>query len=114
MNLTEEQAKEKWCPFTRAVATFKNGDDTVCASYNRAITSWELMEYTHCIASGCMAWRWEGGEFEWHADIDKNDPDGDGWEYWGQWVGSAGQQHNWRRPLGDQRKGYCGLAEPPK
>jgi hypothetical protein len=56
---TEAKAREKWCPFARAVATFNNNGETVCASYNRAVTSWQTMKHTHCIASDCVVWRWD-------------------------------------------------------
>lgn len=42
---TEEQAKTKWCPETRALQYQGSG------SVNRRTDS-------PCIASGCMHWRW--------------------------------------------------------
>jgi hypothetical protein len=47
--LTEEQAKTKWCPFTRV------GEQASGAAENRPDGSF------NCIASNCMAWRWEAG-----------------------------------------------------
>jgi hypothetical protein len=44
-----EQAKSKWCPFAR-VRALDNG------SVNRFGLSSE--DWPHCIADGCMAWRW--------------------------------------------------------
>jgi len=81
MLLTEQKAKERWCPFVR----FTEGCDDAAA--NR----WEETvnpERCRCIASQCMAWRWFDGEFT-------NEPE------------------HVRRPLTDQRRGYCGLAGEP-
>lgn len=47
MLLTEEEAREKWCPFSRAQGTGAE------LSHNRPDGSY------NCIASGCMAWRWD-------------------------------------------------------
>lgn len=48
--MTEEEAKTKWCPFSRVSPWPANG------SYNR-ITNKEGAAYTNCIASSCMVWR---------------------------------------------------------
>lgn len=61
-----------------------------------------------CIASECMAWRWD---YEYRITNkqtidDPGDPDLDsqGWEMHGE----SSVQKFWRRPIG----GFCGLAEP--
>jgi hypothetical protein len=46
--MTEEQAKTKWCPFSR---NFYNQ-----GPYNR--TPWGIDKASMCIGSECMAWRW--------------------------------------------------------
>ena len=47
MLLTEEEAKTKWCPFVPPV----RGDNELINPLNRFGAP--------CIASQCMAWRWE-------------------------------------------------------
>lgn len=56
---TEEQAKEKWCPFARCA--MKGEEDKW---YVNGINRWPLAAADHqtgpkCIASECMAWRWK-------------------------------------------------------
>jgi hypothetical protein len=49
--MTEEDAKQKWCPFTRAMAA------SVGTSANRLLNG-APHRGSMCIASACMAWRW--------------------------------------------------------
>lgn len=67
--MTEEEAKTKWCPFTRV--TTANRDGSGSRPRNRVVevsagqVERELSENlagTSCIASACMAWRWAGRE----------------------------------------------------
>ena len=53
--LTEAEAHERWCPFVRFVV-----DVPQYASGNRFDdgTSGQLAKECRCIASVCMAWRW--------------------------------------------------------
>lgn len=91
--MTEEEARQKWCPFARC------GDTAGC---NRNGSEFELKPY--CIASDCMAWRW------WDTLSD----DGTG-------VHMVPTAHRPRHPLNDpnfprpleERWGYCGLAGKP-
>lgn len=56
---TEDEAKEKWCPFSRR-ASF-NGE----VSFNR---DWNgFPEGCGCLGSSCMAWVDEGTDDEWRA-----------------------------------------------
>lgn len=50
--MTEDQAKEKWCPFVRFAM---HGEDGQAA--NRADPVPESAPWNKCIASACMAWR---------------------------------------------------------
>lgn len=49
--MTEEQARERWCPMVRHTA----GNDEN-AAFNRN-TEWPKVNL-NCVASECMAWRW--------------------------------------------------------
>ena len=64
--MTEQEARQKWCPFSQSRQAPAGG-----------------IEYINlkCIASDCMAWRWEDVEF------DLPEP-----------------------PLPSELEGYCGLA----
>ena len=71
MLLTEEQAREKWCPFSKSVAvgTRENGSPYQSGNRVRAHQGTSAIgpisfpaqmnpETCRCIASDCMAWRW--------------------------------------------------------
>lgn len=53
MYLTEDEAKQKWCPEARTV--FSDGDGAI----NRTILGYGDDEGWRCLASECMAWRWQ-------------------------------------------------------
>ena len=56
MAMTEQEAKQKWCPFVRQqfIESSKTiADNRGCVSNkDKSQADWR------CIASGCMAWRW--------------------------------------------------------
>ena len=53
--MTEDEAKQKWCPHARLRTSWSSPYGGVAlAGTNR----WEKGN-AKCIASGCMAWRWE-------------------------------------------------------
>jgi hypothetical protein len=65
--MTEEEAREKWCPFARTQVLQTDDDGTVYgAAVNRTILPApqgimsELVAGTQCIGSRCMAWQWVG------------------------------------------------------
>lgn len=51
---TEEQAREKWCPHVRISAS-----DGPCEGNHAANIGADLNPLGRCIASDCMAWRWD-------------------------------------------------------
>jgi len=53
--MNENEARQKWCPFTRIDSVAKSG------AFNRYLNDsarYHLPPSSHCIASECMAWRW--------------------------------------------------------
>lgn len=54
--MTEDEAKTKWCPFVRAVLP-----GTTLPAGNRGVgpDGTEGVKGARCIASACMAWRWD-------------------------------------------------------
>lgn len=57
--LTEDQARQKWCPFVRFSMSTADGNAT-----NRHNAAGEISQnprYSQCIASSCMAWRQGSG-----------------------------------------------------
>lgn len=85
MLLTEKEARNKWCPFTRAEV-----DGSVI---NRTALGYGDDEAWRCIASDCMAWRWTETVYR--------DPATD--EYSSTKVGSYTE---------NLKRGYCGIAGP--
>ena len=60
--MTEEEAKTKWCPFVRATRAM----DAISPAHNRVCfaEAGQMMvntnpDFSHCIGSACMAWRWK-------------------------------------------------------
>lgn len=51
--MTEDDAKEKWCPFARV---FDTGSSNRVAADDDGPTA--AAAGSECIASDCMAWRW--------------------------------------------------------
>lgn len=51
--MTEKEAKEKWCPFSRLAE-----DDAPRTVANRFVGEGATWGTTLCIAAECMAWRW--------------------------------------------------------
>jgi hypothetical protein len=91
---TEEEARKRWCPFSRTVEKLSNG---VTAARNRVVLvsddsdDGQSLAATligcKCIASECMAWRISGE----HPVVDDTASFGDPLKY----------------------KGYCGLSGTP-
>ena len=99
--LTEAEAKTKWCPFAR---TIERSPDGVTRSRNRVATIVNDAEGTitdvysagllgcACIASACMAWRWE---------MERYTPEGS-------------DPLATRKPKRPTQRGFCGLAGVPE
>jgi hypothetical protein len=54
--MIEEEAKTKWCPMAKTIVEAGTG------GFNRPFSpeaGYPATEMCHCIASECMAWRWE-------------------------------------------------------
>lgn len=63
--MTEDEAKAKWCPFTRT-AKYESGHAPM--AINRPMTDEYWPKSLNCIASACMAWRWIG---QWDRDLNQ-------------------------------------------
>lgn len=55
--MTEQEAREKWCPMARAVLGM-DLDEMRGIVGNRTGPMETGVAATHCFASYCMAWRW--------------------------------------------------------
>ena len=51
--MTEDEAKQKWCPFARVMSAHDEGN------WNRGKPDEVYHRDPKCIASSCMAWRWD-------------------------------------------------------
>ena len=88
--MTEEQAREKWCPFARTATAAGGG------SFNRLYDKKDAAPnptVCRCIASSCMAWRL-GEKPHWGGDTLGRTPKESG--------------------AVTVRRGYCGLAGESK
>lgn len=52
--MTEEEAKQKWCPFVRHTA---DGTDAASNRYATQSGATPEQQWNACIGSACMAWR---------------------------------------------------------
>lgn len=122
--ITEEDARKSWCPFGRGHLYDNGGDDP---RFAHAIVANRGKCTTLCIASRCMAWRWEGSgkctETRWTNDElvrDQNHrftlrmvrPEGPGWIPTPEQP-TAGMTRWTRTSANDSGRGYCGLAGAP-
>lgn len=93
--LTEEQAKEKWCPFVRIeIDAFGSGIAPIKRDDPRNV----------CIASQCMAWRWIDGEFMKRSYlVSTGEPPEPNRAYMKSDIRTEHEPN-------EKRRGYCGLA----
>lgn len=103
MFVTEEEAKTKWCPYVRhgapEIGTFNRG--VVCPINDHPDNGGMLC---NCIASACMAWRWQVDVA--YRAYDAGPPPGKGWVKTGHTI-HDGETVEWEISTG---KGRCGLA----
>ena len=103
MILTEQEAKERWCPFVRYTSIRGQGINRWVDDADRQVNP----EPARCIASQCMAWRWgqPSTETKWFA----KPPETDEWRF------ASGENNgaNYTRAR-PNRRGFCGLAWRPE
>ena len=60
--MNESEAKTKWCPFVRQMASMGSGLGAMFVASNRNFNEKNELEFktgrTNCIGSSCMMWRW--------------------------------------------------------
>lgn len=62
--MTEDEAKDKWCPFVRIAVQMGNGGATANRGAGDGTGGpYDLREDNRCLGSGCMAWQWAWREF---------------------------------------------------
>lgn len=94
---TEDQARQKWCPFA-STAALPDSHPQGGTIYD---TRGQSTGFTACIASACMAWQWDDGQ---QNDFGADRPEGEGWKKVGSfWCRNPKPGDAWR-------PGYCGLA----
>jgi hypothetical protein len=91
--MTEKEAKEKWCPhalsFGRLIQPSASGETVVGSGpQNRGYQMGGPLHNCMCIASACMAWRWNGQQTIVRNDVEPQE-------------------------IFTTRFGYCGLAGAP-
>lgn len=108
--MTEDEAKQKWCPFVRLIPSDTDGTSTigVPVGYNRmALTGGNppTISSATCIGSACMAWRCgtRGAVKHRETNVVRFLMPGDTYN-------PAEEIHF---QADDQNNGYCGLAGTP-
>ena len=118
--MTEDEAKQKWCPFARQMAGIVAADGhgsgptsydaTPVPVFNRAEGPQKSALWpagASCIGAACMAWRWKQDPVGWMVSIDGR-PE----RYW-TWNPTSEPGFEGRvsiRPVEVDAVGFCGLA----
>lgn len=110
---TEEEARKRWCPFARQPMYYRdgNGSPIVKADFptpgiNRLLNKDNSIvgpTGCRCIASECMAWRW---------DEEKSDNMNADWSAREPMQRTPDEHEKVHGPCPD-KGGYCGLAGKP-
>lgn len=112
--ITEAKAKTKWCPFSRKAVTLDTpaGRSLAVASANRDKNDNII---TACMASACMAWRWESdaglsGPHRVHPNVLT--------DHWKGWTVTDDRPDEKgyveiSPPSSSRETGFCGLAGRP-
>lgn len=105
--MTEDEAKTKWCPFTRLTdggrEYFDNRGDKFGGTSGKDGT-----DASRCIGSGCMAWR---AAVETAETEDDQTPEGGSWIKYGPAIRTLSDSPPWQRWT--RVGGHCGLAGKP-
>lgn len=121
--MTEEDAKSKWCPFTREVSMDGDGSTLAEVSYNRTVNrsarQVNVPPSTRCVGADCMAWRqtWveRGPVIERRRALPNSKrPEGDDWGYEAIDPNGAALGGEWVRWAPGVSHGFCGLAGAPQ
>jgi hypothetical protein len=96
--ITEQEAKQKWCP--HAVASHTDPR----RGFREGLSIRPDGMGHECIASACMAWRWQRDVA--YRAYNAGPPPGKGWEKTGHTI-HEGETVEWALSTG---KGRCGLA----
>ena len=112
--MTEDEAKTKWCPFTRVADVNGKG----CANRFDGSSEAEAPIGSLCFGAACMAWQFDQTEYEMGTPLPLGTVPADpGWEEAGEtWCaggeyGSGQNRMRWRRAL--PRTGYCRAFDRP-
>jgi hypothetical protein len=58
--MTEDEAKRRWCPFAASRVLVIPGPNPVVKAYSPEDSAQDIRSVSgNCVASFCMAWRWD-------------------------------------------------------
>lgn len=110
--MTEDEAKTKWCPFSRTGLHAGAGGVSVNRSVGDGTDGpFDVIKVTRCFASACMAWRETHVRRTWLVQANGKHS---AWEEW-QWdpATKPGYEHLPSKPGIVEPHGHCGLAGKP-
>lgn len=98
--MTEDEAKQKWCPHAMQGLELLHPDGTVTMM---VANRWDGGT-SKCLASGCMAWRWGEGRLNQEEIAEMRAGGAMSMQDISRWI---------RNSTASQTDGYCGLAGKP-